>query len=824
MDTIYLSFFKRISLWLLLLACCGSLSQAQILYTETFDFDPIAFPNGWSTASLQDNGPSPAPGQALWTLTPNGKADAGAYWEGRDSILSPTSGTGAAVFNSDFLDNNGIAGNSCGAGATSCAPHEGVLISPKLSFPSAGPIGVQFFQYFRGFQAQTFLEVSTDSMNWVPFPVNEEQFPKPFGGETSPFDFQRINITQVAGGQPEFWIRFRFEGEYYFWIIDDVQIVALPPEDLAVTEVVWPKRDQICLLGQEEQIQVKIHNYGITPKTNFRLHFTLDAFNFVTDTFPGLLDPNQSAVFTFDSIVDLSNFQYLEVHADSFQDNNLNNNIFYPEYEPCPKGMDTLGGVFVLRHGIVLYDPGTTDAEKDSIRDEFNATPLKVCSCDSIELWDISYPIERVSDTIFTPEQWVPKAGARTKVKDAGLNYLVNLKVDQAPPSLPSYIAPKDSIADDTVVVAIPDTGLDFLHDSVTYFWENARELGDPYGSDNDGNCQIQDNWGYNFIDQGEVPFDDQSHGTHVGGIIDNFLPHCLRIELMVMKVMARNGRGTLYETLCGMKYAIEEGADLVNFSMGYAGNPSTLLDSLIGQAADSNMLVIASAGNEGTNNDSLPHWPSNFNQTHDNVIAVGPVDDADRYPQFANTGASTIDIAAPGVDILSMVPGPGGPLEEKTGSSMAAAFVSRAAAMYIAGHPEASFREVKNFILSRADSLPELTGKVAGARRLNPLDSIYYPISCMPVSVEDALLQEISSYPNPFTDKVYLSFISLDNQKLSLRVYNNMGQLVHQEKQTVGTGPVTLSWKPDRLPAGIYHFQLLKQEKLLSSGKWLKY
>lgn len=824
MRTCNLSFLRHLSVYLLFAVCTSSLSQAQILYNETFDFDPIGFTTGWTTASLQDNGPSPAPGQALWTLTPNGRADMGAYWDGRDSIDSPTSSTGAALFNSDFLDNNGLVGNSCGPGATSCAPHEGVLISPKFSFPTAGPIGVQFFQYFRGFHTRTFLEVSTDSMNWVPFEVNQEHAPKPFGGETSTRDFQLINITPLASGQPEFWIRFRFEGEYYFWLIDDLQLVVMPIEDLTVTEVVWPKRDQICILGPEEQVQIRVHNYGLTPRTNFRVHFSLDGFTYVTDTFPGLLDPNHSVVVTFDSIVDLTNFFYMEAHVDSFTDNNISNNIFYPEYRDCPKGVDTLGGVYIYRHGIVLYPPGTSENEKDSVRDEFKAIPIKVCSCDSIELWDLSYPIERLTDTIFSPEQWVPRAGAHTKIKDAGLNYLVDLKVDQAPPATPSFIAPKDSVADDTVIVAIPDTGFDFLHDSVTYFWENAAELADPYGADDGGNCQIQDNWGYNFIDEGEVPFDDQSHGTHVGGIINNFLPHCLRVELMVMKVMAQNGRGSLYETLCGMKYAINEGADLINFSMGYSGNPSALLDSMIGQAADSNMLVIASGGNEGTNNDSLPHWPSNFNQSHPNVIAVGPVDDSDNYPPFANTGVNTIDIAAPGVDILSMIPGPGGPMEEKTGSSMAAAFVSRTAAFYIAQQPQATFREVKDFILSTADSLPELVGKVAGARRLNLNDSIFYNIGCTTVAIEDPLLMEVMSYPNPFSNQVNLSFVSLDNQELELRVFNSMGQLIHQERKRVGTGHCQFSWEAKELPHGIYHFQLLKRENLLTSGKWLKY
>ncbi len=827
MNTHYPSFRLQWRLLLLIAAFISVSAQAQIpLYTENFNFSPTGFPNGWTTSSLQDNGPSAAPGAALWTMTPNGKADQGAYWEGRDALFSPTSATGAAVFNSDYLDNHGVAANSCGTGATSCAPHEGVLTSPKLTIFSSSPIGVEFFQYFRGFDSRTYLEVSTDSINWTPFQVNPETSQKLFGGETLPFDKQLVNITAATGGAIDFWIRFRFEGSYYFWIIDDVQVVTMPQEDLAIAEVVWPKRGQICILGPEEQIQVKVHNYGLMPRTNFKMHFTLDGLTFVTDSFPGLLDPNQSAIFTFDSIVDLRNYAYLEVHVDSMLDNNWNNNVIYPEYQPCPKGMDTLGGVFVWNQGIVHYTPGTTNAEKDSLRDEFKAIPLKVCSCDSIELWDLSFPIERVSDTIFTPEQWVPQAGAKTKIKDAGLNYLVDLKVEKAPSAIPAYSAPKDSVADDTVVVAIPDTGFDFLHDSVTYFWKNTRELADPYGSDNGNNCQIQDNWGYNFIDEGEVPFDDQSHGTHVGGIIDNYLPHCLRIELMVMKVMAKNGRGTLYETLCGLKYAIDGGANLVNFSMGYIGNPSTLLDSMIGLAAASNMLIIASAGNEASNNDSFPHWPSNFNQHHPNVISVGAVEYSDEYAAFSNTGVTTVDIAAPGVDIQSLIPGPGGPMEKKSGTSMAAGWVSRAAALYIASQrPRAApFMEVKDFLLNGADSLPELVGKVAGARRLNLDDTFYYYVLCTNTAFEDPLVSELLSFPNPFHEQVNLRFLSTEAQHLEFRVFNNMGQMIFRDEKDVVPGQAYFRWNAAGQPGGIYHFQLLKQQNLLSSGKWLKY
>ncbi len=147
----------------------------------------------------------------------------------------------------------------------------------------------------------------------------------------------------------------------------------------------------------------------------------------------------------------------------------------------------------------------------------------------------------------------------------------------------------------------------------------------------------------------------------------------------------------------------------VINNSWG-GGEYSAAMDTAIRAAGDAGILFVAAAGNSATNNDTSPQYPASY--TDSNVISVAAVDQNKNLASFSCYGATTVDIAAPGVSIYSTVPG--NRYAIYSGTSMATPFVSGVAALAWAADPNATVAEVRNAILNGADKVAALTGKVA--------------------------------------------------------------------------------------------------------------
>jgi len=223
--------------------------------------------NGWTTQGLGSADPTKAD-SAIWYYSPNGQASGGAYWGTRGSIQSPSRANGAMVFNSDLYDNAGIPGNF---GNGKCpSPHTGVLTSPVINCAAFAGVALKFNQYYRNFQSTVFVDVTNDGgANWTPFQVNTAVA---VNAETATNSSITLDISSVAAQQQNVQIRFRFEGEYYFWIVDDVQLIEVPAFDLAINSHFYTPaayrqpKSQIC--SDTMIFQANIGNKGSSDQTN----------------------------------------------------------------------------------------------------------------------------------------------------------------------------------------------------------------------------------------------------------------------------------------------------------------------------------------------------------------------------------------------------------------------------------------------------------------------------------------------------------------------------------------------------------------------------
>ncbi len=274
------------------------------------------------------------------------------------------------------------------------------------------------------------------------------------------------------------------------------------------------------------------------------------------------------------------------------------------------------------------------------------------------------------------------------------------------------------------VVVAVLDSGVDYTHeDLVSNMWIRPKNLAaytdDELGTYNDLN-------GYNGTDKIADPMDDNGHGTHCAGIIgaegDNGIGISginQKVKIMPLKFLGRGGSGTTEDAIAAINYAIDRkknGVNLRIISASWGSNSySKALEDTIRAAGDAGILFVAAAGNDGSNNDKRPHYPSNYKLP--NVISVAALDRNDKLASFSNFGVGTVHIAAPGKDILSTWLN--NAYREASGTSMATPYVSGVAALIIANEPKITMEKLRAKLLSSADKLESLSGKVANSGRV---------------------------------------------------------------------------------------------------------
>lgn len=220
------------------------------------------------------------------------------------------------------------------------------------------------------------------------------------------------------------------------------------------------------------------------------------------------------------------------------------------------------------------------------------------------------------------------------------------------------------------VVVAVIDTGVDYTHP----FLKNRI---------------IE---GYDFVDNDTDPMDMHYHGTHIAGIITETTTK--NVKIMPIRALDENGNGYDSSIAKGIRYAVEHGADIIN--MSFEGKEySKYLAGALNYAISKDVLVIAAAGNKGA--DTAGYYPS----SEEKVVVVSATDESDHVATFSNTGNS-IDISAPGVGIISSVPG--GKYNRLSGTSMAAPFISGVAAMLKLDKPNRTMSEIESLLKSYVD------------------------------------------------------------------------------------------------------------------------
>jgi subtilisin family serine protease len=273
----------------------------------------------------------------------------------------------------------------------------------------------------------------------------------------------------------------------------------------------------------------------------------------------------------------------------------------------------------------------------------------------------------------------------------------------------------------DGILVAVLDSGVQLNHpDLAKSLWRNGGET-PANGIDDDRNGYVDDVYGANVKASNGNVEDDNGHGTHVAGIIaaqsgndtggSGIAPGA---KIMSVKVLDANRAGDSSQLAKGIRYAIDMGARILNVSINGDGT-SPDLDIALKYASEKGATIVASAGNNGRDIDLSPSYPAS--STEASVLTVTATQTTGNLLSIANRGLRSVDLAAPGGNILSTARGSGYELRE--GTSMAAPFVAGSLALLSAARPDLPQSTLRAAVVQSAPR-PKLLAGLLGSGALN--------------------------------------------------------------------------------------------------------
>ncbi len=236
------------------------------------------------------------------------------------------------------------------------------------------------------------------------------------------------------------------------------------------------------------------------------------------------------------------------------------------------------------------------------------------------------------------------------------------------------------------------------------------------------------DFFGWNFVNNSNNPFDDNGHGTNVAGILGAQGNNGVgvagvdwNLQIMDLKVFDSTGSGSVANIIAAIDYSIQHGAKISNNSWALGG-PSTDTLGAIESGQQAGQIFVVAAGNGGS---SQPSYPALYTPQLNNIVSVAAITNTGQLWSNSNYGASTVTLAAPGVNILSTAPGGG--FVSYTGTSQAVPFVTGTLALVWGRHPTWTYQQVIAQVTSTVTPLASLKGKTITGGIVNTAAAVGY-------------------------------------------------------------------------------------------------
>lgn len=360
-----------------------------------------------------------------------------------------------------------------------------------------------------------------------------------------------------------------------------------------------------------------------------------------------------------------------------------------------------------------------------------------------------------------------------------------------------------------STVIAVLDTGIDFSSpDLVSKIWTNPLV-------NHDGLRNALHGW--NFLASNANVQDDDGHGSHVAGILAASGNNGIGVvgvdwnaQIMPVKVLDSQGNGTTDAAISGVYFAVQHGAKVINASWGGDVFSQAMLDAL-NYANSAGVVFVTAAGNESSNNDAITTYPASYRTPNELVVAA--IDSSGNLASFSNFGPTTVDVAAPGVGIVSTVIGG---YASYDGTSMATPYVSGTVALLAGLHPELSAAQLVARVRATAKPLPALSGLLISPGVVDPYYALLNNVGGGPVAASTGPLV----LGNSSLETIEATILSGDAIYAALG--NSASNYVAYLYQTVlgrAASPTEISFFAARLQSGVSRLTVINALQFSTEG-----
>jgi len=476
-------------------------------------------------------------------------------------------------------------------------------------------------------------------------------------------------------------------------------------------------------------------------------------------------------------------------------------------------------------HLLIKFEPDATIHDIQSLMNLYHADLLWISDPSQMMLWVVNFSIFNPFSNI---HEVVQSAQGKPKVKSVGLDIILDLDYIMNNPDYQMQ-SPEPILSCDPTVYDIRPKSLPFSSqpdgaqvqigfiDSGGPFYgiESANLLHSNYF---DQLVNLSD-VGYDIYNWDNIPDDENGHGIHTGGIValEKELGPSVNMGLKFFRAFDQEGSGTLGDVIRSIDIAVEQGMSILSLSIGYQNPTGAVITNnpplreVIDVARTHNVLVIAAAGNDQQDNDNKERatYPASFEL--DNIISVAASDCERQLADFSNFGQSTVDLAAPGVEILSTYKDSTWAI--KSGTSQAVPFVTYVAGL-LASIEAFDYQKIKCAILNGVQYEPGLSSRLKTGGILDGPGAISAFLSGCGSNYEsderrfyhEANRSVMGIFPNPTSGDFQLSIDIEKSGPVHLQIMSTTGQLIQEQQRHLDSGLQTINlYLASNLPQGVY-------------------
>ena len=490
--------------------------------------------------------------------------------------------------------------------------------------------------------------------------------------------------------------------------------------------------------------------------------------------------------------------------------------------------LSSVSAQYATNSFMIKFEESATQAEIDLAMIEMNSTELWVTPLTETRLWQVhKFPFIYQGLTITDINELKDKANQRSEVNETGLNFEI-AQVNSVPASVVISANPDPQNNCNGLLSSYSPTGPYPVR--VGVFDTGLNYYGNP---NSNYYFDLADRDEYDYLDLDPIAQDDHGHGTHVASVISHTINKVSgqnnaampEAEYDILRTFDAAGDGYLAEIMYAFEQAVVDGMQVANFSWSFMATPqeaadNPIMSSIIEAGNEHEVLIIASAGNDGLNIDSATDRPYPACYPIPNMLVATSYDCTSDLTSYANYSVEHVDVALPGNKIhgLSHL---SNSLEKKSGTSQSASILSGIAAALGTHMNPFEYAPIVCAIMQTAHGPSSISSKVQSGGNVDAILAYDHLVSggCGSYggtgSGKTRNVGPVSVFPNPATDLADVNYDSSSQQEVTITLTDRLGRIVQKNKVEVYEGLNVIPLNVSALAPELYILNVVSTDQI---------